>query len=151
MSIFNRLHHICIVVHDLDRARAYFESVEIGPWIEYPPLAEYSDLSVPNPDAFMKMRYQVCNIGNVQLQLCQPPEQDCPQRRFLNKKGEGVFHIGFEVPDVDAAEAEGVADGLRVKMRGRRSNGSGFTYFDTADQAGGVTLLVRASPAGSRT
>ena len=151
MSIFNELHHICIVVHDLDRARAYFESVEIGPWIEYPPLAEYSDLSVPNPDAFMKMRYQVCNIGNAQLQLCQPPEQDCPQRRFLNEEGEGVFHIGFEVPDVDAAEAEGVADGLRVKMRGRRSNGSGFTYFDTADQAGGVTLLVRATPAGSRT
>jgi methylmalonyl-CoA/ethylmalonyl-CoA epimerase len=44
-----------------------------------------------------------------------------------------------------------VADGLRVKMRGRRSNASGFTYFDTADQAGGVTLLVRATPAGSRT
>ncbi|HZZ24916.1 MAG TPA: hypothetical protein VFE60_21085 [Roseiarcus sp.] len=38
MSIFNKLHHICIVVHDLDRARAYFESVEIGPWIEYPRL-----------------------------------------------------------------------------------------------------------------
>jgi len=151
LSIFNKLHHICIVVHDLDRARAYFESVEIGPWIEYPPLGEYSDLSVPNPDAFMKMRYQICNIGNAQLQLCQPTEQDCPQRRFLNKKGEGVFHVGFEVPDVDAAEAEGVADGLRVKMRGRRSNGSGFTYFDTTDQAGGVTLLVRATPAGSRT
>jgi methylmalonyl-CoA/ethylmalonyl-CoA epimerase len=151
LSIFNKLHYICIVVHDLDRARAYFESVEIGPWIEYPPLAEYSDLSVPNPDAFMKMRYQVCNIGNAQLQLCQPPEQDCPQRRFLNEEGEGVFHIGFEVPDVDAAEAKGVADGLRVKMRGRRSNGSGFTYFDTAGQAGGVTLLVRTTPAGSRT
>jgi methylmalonyl-CoA/ethylmalonyl-CoA epimerase len=151
LSAFNKLHHICIVVHDLDRARAYFESVEIGPWIEYPPLAEYSDLSVPNPDAFMNMRYHVCNIGNAQLQLCQPPTQDCPQRRFLNEKGEGVFHIGFEVPDVDAAEAKGVADGLRVKMRGRRSNGSGFTYFDTADQAGGVTLLVRTTPAGSRT
>jgi methylmalonyl-CoA/ethylmalonyl-CoA epimerase len=151
LSIFNKLHHICIVVHDLDRARAYFESVEIGPWIEYPPLTEYSDLSVPNPDAFMKMHYQVCNIGNAQLQLCQPPEQDCPQRRFLNEEGEGVFHIGFEVPDVDAAEAKGVADGLRVKMRGRRSNGSGFTYFDTAGQAGGVTLLVRTTPAGSRT
>ena len=144
MSIFNKLHHICIVVHDLDRARAYFESVEIGPWIEYPPLAEYSDLSVPNPDAFMKMRYQVCNIGNAQLQLCQPPEQDCPQRRFLNKKGEGVFHIGFEVPDADAAEARAKAQGLPVLMRGRRSNRTGFTYYDSASQAG-VTLLTRAT------
>jgi len=78
LSIFNKLHHICIVVHDLDRARAYFESVEIGPWIEYPPLGEYSDLSVPNPDAFMKMRYQICNIGNAQLQLCQPRSRIAP-------------------------------------------------------------------------
>ncbi|HZZ23625.1 MAG TPA: hypothetical protein VFE60_14110 [Roseiarcus sp.] len=81
----------------------------------------------------------------------QPREQDCFQRRLLNEKGEGVFHIGFEVPDVDAAEAEGVADDLRVKMRGRRSNGRGFTYFDIADQAGGVTPLGRATPAGIKT
>jgi methylmalonyl-CoA/ethylmalonyl-CoA epimerase len=151
LSIFNKLHHICIVVRDLERARTYYEAIGIGPWIEYPPLVEYSDLSVPNPTAFMKMQYQVCNLVNAQIQLCQPPEEDCPQRRFLNEKGEGVFHVGFEVSDVDAAEAEGVGDGLRVKMRGRRSNRSGFTYFDTADQAGGVTLLIRATPPGGKT
>jgi methylmalonyl-CoA/ethylmalonyl-CoA epimerase len=151
LSVFNKLHHICIVVHDLEGARAYYESIGIGPWIEYPPLAEYSELSVPNPTAFTKMRYQVCNLVDAQLQLCQSPEEDCPQRRFLNEKGEGVFHVGFEVADVDAAEVEGVGDGLRVKMRGRRSNRSGFTYFDTADHAGGVTLLIRATPPGSRT
>ena len=150
MSIFNKLHHICIVVHDLDRARAYFESVEIGPWIEYPPLAEYSDLSVPNPDAFMKMRYQVCNIGNAQLQLCQPPEQDCPQRRFLNEGGEGVFHIGFEVPDVDAAEAKGVADGLGSRCAAVVRTAAASPIFDRAHQAGGVTLVARATPAGNK-
>jgi hypothetical protein len=30
-------------------------------------------------------------------------------------------------------------------MRGRRENGSGFTYFDTAEQAG-VVLEIRQSP-----
>jgi hypothetical protein len=29
-------------------------------------------------------------------------------------------------------------------------NGSGFTYFDAASQAGGMTLLARATPAGSK-
>lgn len=151
MHIFDKLHHICIVVHDIDRARAYYESIGIRPWIEYPPLTEYCDLQVPNSTAFMKMRYQVCNTPTTQFQLCQPPEDDCPQRSFLNEKGEGVFHIGFEVTDANAAEAEGVAEGLKIKMRGRRINGSGFTYFDTADQAGGVTLLVRGTPPGSKT
>ena len=111
MNIFSKLHHVCIVVHDIDKARAYYESVGIGPWHEYPPLAEYTALAVPNAAAFLKMRYQVCNISNMQFQLCQPPQEDCPQRRFLDEKGEGVFHLGFEVPDCDAAEAEGVAGG----------------------------------------
>lgn len=145
MNIFNKLHHVCIVVHDIDKARAYYESVGIGPWREYPPLVEYTDLQVPSPSAFMSMRYQVCDMPNMQFQLCQPPREDCPQRRFLNEKGEGVFHLGFEVPDCNASEAEAVSGGLSVLMRGRRPNGSGFTYFDTAAKAG-VVLEIRATP-----
>jgi methylmalonyl-CoA/ethylmalonyl-CoA epimerase len=135
-GVFDKIHHVCIVVHDIDKARAYYESIGIGPWREYPPLAEYTDLHVPNPSAFLKMRYQVCNLPTIQFQLCQPPQEECPQRRFLDAKGEGVFHIGFEVNDCDAGEAAAEARGLKVHMRGRRSNGSGFTYFDTMSQAG---------------
>jgi catechol 2,3-dioxygenase-like lactoylglutathione lyase family enzyme len=138
---FRQLHHICLVVHDIDKSTAYFESVGIGPWQEYPPLTEYTDLEVPNPDAFQKMRYRIVNLDNVQLQLCQPPRDDCPQRRFLDSHGEGVFHLGFE-SDVAAAVEQGEALGLNVLMRGQRPNGSGFVYFDTVDQAG-VVLMAR--------
>ena len=67
-----------------------------------------------------------------------------PQRQHLDTKGEGVFHIGFEVDDADAAEARARGQGLPVLMRGRRANRTGFTYYATADQAG-VTLLTRAT------
>ena len=147
MTIFDKLHHVCIVVHDIDKACAYYESVGIGPWTEYPPLAEYTELKVPNAAAFLKMRYRVCNVSNMQLQLCQPPEEDCPQRRFLDEKGEGVFHLGFEVADCDAAEREAVAGGVPVMMRGRRPDGSGFTYFDNAGKAG-VVLEIRQTQQG---
>jgi methylmalonyl-CoA/ethylmalonyl-CoA epimerase len=136
---FHQLHHICIVVRDIDTSVAYYESIGIGPWQDYPPLTEYTELDVPNPDAFLAMRYRVVNLDNVQLQLCQPPELDCPQRRFLDEHGEGVFHIGFEA-DVDVAAGQGAALGLDVIMRGRRPNGSGFIYFDTLDQAGAVLM-----------
>ncbi|KAB2703233.1 VOC family protein [Brucella lupini] len=139
--VFEKLHHICLVVQDIDKTQAYYESIGVGPWIAYPPLIEYTDLNVPNPVAFGKMQYRICNLPNIQLQLCQPSEDPCPQRTFLEEKGEGVFHLGFEVPDADAAESEA---GIPVKMSGRRENRTGFTYFDTAD-VGGVVLLTRST------
>jgi catechol 2,3-dioxygenase-like lactoylglutathione lyase family enzyme len=138
---FRILHHICIVVHDIERAVAYYESLGVGPWQDYPPLTEFTMLDHPDPDAFRALKYKFVNLDNVQLQLCQPPEVDCAQRRFLDTRCEGVFHIGFE-DDLDSAERSGRALGLAVTMRGRRDNGSGFVYFDTLDQTG-VVLMAR--------
>jgi catechol 2,3-dioxygenase-like lactoylglutathione lyase family enzyme len=143
-TLFNKLHHLCLVVHDIDKAQAAYEAIGITPWVEYPPLAEYEELQVPSKPGFLGLKYRICNLPNVQLQLCQPGSEPTPQRLHLDSKGEGVFHVGFEVPDADAAEAQAVALGLPVLMRGRRANRTGFTYYDSADTAG-VTLLTRAT------
>jgi catechol 2,3-dioxygenase-like lactoylglutathione lyase family enzyme len=141
---FTKVHHICIVVRDIDKAQAFYESVGVGPWAEYPPLAEYEDLEVPSKPGFLSLKYRICNLPGMQLQLCEPGPGPSPQREHLARKGEGVFHIGFEVPDADAAEAQAAGKGLRVMMRGRRANRTGFTYYDSADAAG-VILLTRAT------
>ena len=143
-ALFDKLHHICLVVHDIDKTQAGYESIGIGPWADYPPLSEYENLQVPSKPGFLGLRYRICNLPNVQLQLCQPGDAPSPQREHLDRKGEGVFHIGFEVPDADAAEAQAAALGLPVLMRGRRPNGTGFTYYDSAETAG-VILLTRAT------
>ncbi|MGJ7530070.1 VOC family protein [Variovorax sp. GB1P17] len=140
----SKLHHICIVVHDIDKTQAYYESIGVGPWAEYPPLSEYEELSVPSEAGFRTLKYRMCNLPNVQIQLCEPNDEPSPQRLHLDSKGEGVFHIGFEVPDADAAEAQAATLGLPVLMRGRRTNRTGFTYYASADGAG-VTLLTRAT------
>ena len=142
--IFNKLHHICIVVPDIDQAQAYHESIGIGPWVAYPPLAEYEELDVPSPAGFRALKYRICNLPDIQLQLCEPGPDPSPQRLHLDRHGAGVFHLGFEVPNADAAEAEARSQGLVPSMRGRRNNGTGFTYYDTAPGAG-VTLLTRAT------
>ncbi len=144
MANFDKLHHVCIVVHDIDRAQSQYEAMGIGPWEAYPPLAEYEDLDVPDPEGFLAMRYSICNLPSIQLQLCQPGPGQTPQRIHLDAKGEGVFHLGFEVADADAAEAAARDDGISVLMRGRRTNRTGFTYYDTADKVG-VILLTRAT------
>jgi catechol 2,3-dioxygenase-like lactoylglutathione lyase family enzyme len=143
---FRTLHHVCLVVHDIDASVAFYDSIGIGPWQDYPPLDEYTTLSVPDPNAFKALKYRFVNLDNVQIQLCEPPKLDCAQRRFLDTKGEGVFHLGFEA-ELDAAVANAAAVGLDVMMRGERENGSGFVYFDTLDAAGVVLMNRKTVPA----
>ena len=145
MTLFRTMHHVCIVVHDIAAAEAFYAAAGIGPWHDYPPLDQYTELDVPSREGFLGMKYRYADIDNLQIQLCQPPEVDCPQRRFLDEKGEGVFHLGFSVPDLTAAEVQAGAAGIAPLMRGRRDNGSGFTYFDTAYRAGVVLEVRKAS------
>ena len=144
---FQKLHHICVVVEDIERSIAFYEAAGIGPWLPYPSLGDYTELEMPDPDGFRALDYRYAWVGDLQLQLCQPGSEPTPQRKFLDARGEGVFHVGFEVPDADAADEIAAERGLGVLMRGRRTNGSGFTYYDTAEQAG-VVLEIRQSPPG---
>jgi len=142
---FSNLHHLSIVVRDLDAAVRFLESLGIGPFIDYPSMAEYTRLNVPDREGFFETRIRCAQVGPVQLQVVQPGTGRSIYKDFLEKNGEGVFHLGFVVPDINAAETEAVGMGLRVISSGRRDNGSGFAYFDTADKCG-VTLLMRQSP-----
>lgn len=143
-TIFQKLHHICIVVKDLEKTVAYYESLGVGPWFDYPKSGEYLEFDVPNKAASKAMRYKCANLDNVQIQLCDPGVLDSPQKCFLDENGEGVYHLGFEVEDRDVAEAHGRSLGLPVIARGKRTDGGGFCYFDTRSEAG-VVLEVRKS------
>ena len=142
---FSTLHHLSLVVRDIDAAVRFLESLGIGPFFEYPPMTEYTQLNVPDQEGFFNTVIKCVQIGPVQLQLVQPGQGRSIYRDFLEKNGEGVFHLGFVVPDIDRAETAAKNLGLEVISSGRRANGSGFAYFDTAGQCG-VTLLVRQSP-----
>ncbi len=143
---FRQLHHICIVVRDLDRSLAWYESIGMGPWTDYPKGGRYVEFEVPDKASSDAMRYKCLQLDNVEIQLCEPPPGASPQRRFLETHGEGVYHLGFEVPDRDAGEAQGRALGLAVTARGKREDGSGFAYFDTREGAG-VVLEIRKTAA----
>jgi methylmalonyl-CoA/ethylmalonyl-CoA epimerase len=144
-SPFSTLHHVTVVVRDVDRAVEFYESLGFGPFVDYPPLSEYVKLDVPDLAGFHQLRFKCAQIGPIQIQLCQPGEGDSLYKRFLEEKGEGVYHLGFVVDAVDDAEAGLTALGLGVLSSGRRQDGSGFSYMDTAGEAG-VVLLVRQSP-----
>jgi len=138
---FDNLHHVALVVQDVDRTVERLERLGFGPFIAYPPLTEYVELDVPDVDAFYDLRIEVCEIGPVALQVIEGREGTI-YGDFLRERGEGVFHLGFVVGDVDAAQQDVEGRGSSVLARGRRADGSGFTYFDTLAELG-ITLLVR--------
>ncbi len=142
-ALFQSLHHVCVVVRDLEAAVAYYESVGVGPCFDYPKGTAYVEFEVPNPEASAAMRYKCADLANFQLQLCEPGELDSPQRRFLEEFGEGVYHLGFESPDLVADETRARGLGLDVIARGLRADGTGFCYLDTRAGAGVVLELRR--------
>jgi methylmalonyl-CoA/ethylmalonyl-CoA epimerase len=143
-SPFTSIHHICLVVNDMDEAINYWESLGVTGWQDFPPLSDFTNLSSNYVD-FDTLTYKFANLDNFQLQLCHPGPGATAQRRFLDERGPGVYHLGFGTPDVDAAERSAAATGLTVRSSGRRDDGTGFTYFETEGTLG-VTLEVR-SPA----
>ncbi len=143
-SAFSEFHHLMIVVKDIEKSVKYYESIGIGPFKAYPPLEEYEKLNVEDEAAFYKLKMQEARIGPIVLQLCQPGPGRSIYKNFLERKGEGVQHIGFVVDDIEKEETELKQKGFKVLNSGRRADGSGFTYFDTEDDAG-VTLFIRKS------
>lgn len=148
-SLFSRLHHLSLVVADLDASVARLERLGFGPFVDYPPLSEYVELDVPDVRAFQNLRIKVCEIGPVALQVIEARDSDTIYGAFLRARGEGVFHLGFRVDDIDAAERTAREQGARISSRGRRADGSGFSYLDTGSELG-VTLLLRQNPPPAR-
>ncbi|MCX4097122.1 VOC family protein [Nocardia sp. alder85J] len=146
--LFRQLHHVCVVVPDLDAAVGYYQRLGIGPWYDYPKGDPYVVYEVADPVASAALRYKCADLDNVQLQLCEPPLRDCPQRRFLDEFGPGVYHLGFETPDLADAEDRAAVLGLGTIGRGHRADGSGFCYFDTRAEAA-VVLEVRRTAGGA--
>ena len=146
-SPFSNLHHISIVMRNIDEAIKFYTSIGVGPFENYPPLKDYFKINVPDEIGFYDLKIKVAQMGPIQLQLIQPGRGKSLYKDFLEKRGEGVYHLGFVVDDIDQSEAELERLGLTVLSSGRRKNGSGFSYLDTAEK-GGVTLLIRQTPPG---
>jgi hypothetical protein len=51
LNIFHKLHHVCIVVHDIQKSMAYYESVGIGPWYSWGSFSEFTELDVEDVEA----------------------------------------------------------------------------------------------------
>ncbi|MEV0618040.1 methylmalonyl-CoA epimerase [Nonomuraea sp. NPDC050404] len=84
--------------------------------------------------------------GGSYIQLLEPLSDDSPVGKFLAKRGEGVHHVAFGVPDVADAMAKINEKGVRLLDERPRhgSMNSKIAFLHPKDVGGMLTELVQA-------
>lgn len=96
-----RLHHVGIVVADLEEARRRYETLGFtdGERFEVP---EQRIIAV------------VYRAGEGCVELIQPTDAGGPIARYMAKRGEGSHHVAYAVDDIEAALVRLKAEGVRL-------------------------------------
>jgi methylmalonyl-CoA epimerase len=84
-----RIAHVGIAVADLGAALAFYRDV-LG-------------LEPHPPEVVDGARILSLPFGESEIELLAPIEDESPIGRFLAKRGPGIHHVCFRVPDLDAA------------------------------------------------
>ncbi|WP_273845176.1 methylmalonyl-CoA epimerase [Rubrobacter calidifluminis] len=113
--MIGRIHHLGYVVRDLRSAVAFYEEV-FG--------MRHLQTEMSEEQGVLAARLQA---GDVELELLQPTNPDSPVGRFLARRGEGMHHVAYLVPNLERAleelesrEFELVDRQPRVGLGGRR-------------------------------
>jgi methylmalonyl-CoA/ethylmalonyl-CoA epimerase len=86
--------------------------------------------------------------GSSYVQLLEPLGPDTPVGKFLARRGEGIHHVGYAVPDVTAALETIGGRGVRlIDQRPRHgSMGASIAFLHPSDLGGVLTELVQPLP-----
>jgi methylmalonyl-CoA/ethylmalonyl-CoA epimerase len=86
----------------------------------------------PEEVAGQGVRVAFLTAGDVDVELLEPTRPDSAVGRFLARRGEGLHHLAFRVPSVDAAlrelEGRGAQVVDRVGRPGARGRRVGFAH-----------------------
>ena len=120
-----KLHHIAVVVQDIDKAVRYYESLGIAT----------VGREVIFPESNPKIRAKFVEVGSIPIEFIQPIEGESSRyKEFLDSKGEGVQHIAFAVDNLDEETAKLVDKGVSIIIKGKApaAFGSISAHFDTS-------------------
>jgi len=100
--LLTRIDHVAIAVHDLEAAIDYYRRA-FGAEVHHREVVERDGVE----EALLE-------VGGSFIQLTTPTRPDSPIATFLDRRGEGLHHIGYRVDDCAAALAAVVEAGGRA-------------------------------------
>ncbi|MBN2075353.1 MAG: VOC family protein [Dehalococcoidales bacterium] len=121
---------VAVVVRDLDSTVKRLEELGISPFVlpEAPPGAE--GLFFQGKPLESDYKALVARMGNMQIEIIQPDDKPNPWREFLETRGEGIHHIGFQVNDVEGEVSRLTGHGAEVLLIGKQNGKTGTAYVD---------------------
>lgn len=103
------IEHIGIAVENLEEAINYYEEV-MG--LTCYAIEEVADQKVKT--AFFK-------VGETKIELLESTDPEGPIGKFIEKRGQGIHHLAFAMPDVDQALQHAQEKGVRlIDTKGRK-------------------------------
>ena len=107
--MIKKVDHVSIAVNNLEEGLKTFENL----------LGIKPSHTEEVPDQGIKAAIIV--VGDVEIELIEPTNPDSGVAKFLEKKGEGIHHICFEVDDVDKELESLAAKGVDlIDKQGRK-------------------------------
>ncbi len=114
------IEHIGIAVKNLEESVKYYEKI-LG--LKCYAIEEIKD---------QKVKTAFFQVGETKIELLEASSSDSPVGKFIDKKGEGLHHIAFSVPDVNSSLKEVEEKGIRlvdkVSRKGAESLDIGFLH-----------------------
>ena len=92
--------HIGVAVDDLEKARAFFK--------------ENFALPVSDRESFGELLFSFIPLEGTDIELLQSTGLDGQIAKFIEKKGQGIHHIAFEVDDIRTELAGLKGKGVRL-------------------------------------
>lgn len=100
--LLTEIDHVAIAVHDLGAAIDWYRET-FGALVEHREVVEKDGVE----EALL-------NVAESYIQLVTPTRDDSPVAKYLERKGEGLHHIGYRVDDCAAALEAIKANGGKV-------------------------------------
>ena len=135
------VYQLGVVVRDVDAAVKYYSSkFGLGPF-RVTTVSRTGAMVYGKPMNY-KAKLAFAEMGRLQLELIQILEGETIQKEFLEKRGEGLHHLGFQVKDLEAEVAKWQKLGFKVLQRSKEPL---FAYMDTDLVAGVIFELIQLS------
>jgi methylmalonyl-CoA/ethylmalonyl-CoA epimerase len=113
--MLTEIDHIAIAVHDLEAAIDYYRRA-YGVEVEHREVVEKDGVE----EALLK-------VADSYIQLLTPVRDDSPVAKYLEKRGEGLHHVGYRVDSCAAALARVKAEGYQSIDEAPRPGSRGTT------------------------
>lgn len=128
-----RVDHIGVAVASLDAARALWER-KLG-----------MHAKGVEEVASQRVRVAFLPLAGLKFELLEATDPESPIAKHVAKRGEGLHHVAFEVPDIRAAMAEARAQGMAPLSPepGRGAGGKWVCFLHPRDTGGVLVEFVQ--------